>query len=162
MWHCFNASGVAKHLPFIMMPSITSMSSLNDQYALMSWCTCSLLSGQPAMINPISCCKCSSCVVACCICWTHMYSGTFIDACFASTLMSMSCIAASLFSLWFRLDSQSAIKIFSPGLYSILTLYWCILRRMCWIHCNKVATSSLTFATRGLWSVIILISLAKQ
>ena len=32
----FDTSGITMCLPFIMMPSITAMSSLNDQYALMS------------------------------------------------------------------------------------------------------------------------------
>ena len=82
-------------LPFTMMPSITALSSLNDQYALMSWCTCSLLSSQPAVINPLSCCKCSSCAVACCIYWTDMHSGTFVGNCIASTLTYMPHIAAS-------------------------------------------------------------------
>ena len=38
-------------LPFMMTPSITALSSLNDQYGLMSWCSWSLLSGQPAIIK---------------------------------------------------------------------------------------------------------------
>ena len=120
---CFNDSDMTMCLPFIMIPSITAMSSLNDQNTLMSWCTCSLLSGQAAMINPFHFCKYLSCAVTCCICWTNMHSWTFIDTCIASTLTSIQCIADSLFSLWFCLDSQSAIKIFSPSLYNILTLY---------------------------------------
>ena len=117
----------------------------------MLWCLGVLasLSGQPAMINPFSCWKCSSCAVACSICWTDMHSRTFITTCTASSLRSMSHIAASLFSLWFCLDSQFAIKISSPSLYSILTMYWCILRRMCWICCDRVATSFFKYCYQG-------------
>ena len=38
-----------------------------------------------------------------------------------------------------------------PGFYIILTQYWCILRRMCWICCDRVATSFLNIADRALY-----------
>ena len=120
----------------------------------MSWCIWSLLSGHPTMMYPFNCCKCSSCVVVCCICWIDMYSGTFVDVYIASTLMSMPCIASFLFSIWFCLDSQSAMNICNPGLYIILTQYWCIFRRIHLILCDRVAMSFLNIATRGLQSVI--------
>ena len=129
----FSTSGMTMCLPFIMMPSITAMSSLNDQYALLSWCRWSLLSGKPAIIPTFSHCKCLSCAVACCIWWTNMHPGTFIDVCIASILMSMPHTASSLFSLWFGWNSQSDKMLSGPSLHSILTLYWCILRRMGWI-----------------------------
>ena len=46
----FNISGTITCLPFIMIPSITTMSYLNDQYVLMSHWTWSLISDHPAMI----------------------------------------------------------------------------------------------------------------
>ena len=131
-------------LPFMMTPSITVVSFLNDQFSPMSLCRWSLLSGQPAIIKHFNHCKCLSCATAHCICWINMHSGTSADICTASTLMLMSCMASSLFSSWLCQDSQSAIKIFGPGLYSILTQYWCILL------CERVATSFLNIATRGL------------
>ena len=45
-----------------------------------------------------------------------------------------------------------------PGLHGMHILYWCILNR---IHCERVATSFLNIATRGLWSVIMLTSHAR-
>ena len=71
-------------------------------------------------------------------------------------------ISSALSSLWFCLDSQSAMKRSEPSLYIILTLYWCILRSNCCSFCNNVVTSFLNIATSGLWYVIIFISLVKQ
>ena len=99
------------HLPCMMTPSITAMSSLNDQYGLMSWCNCSLLSGHPTIIKHFNCCKSLSCAGACYICWIDMHSGTSVDVCIASTQTSIPLIASSLFSLWLCWDSQYAIKI---------------------------------------------------
>ena len=47
---CHNTSGTTIHLPFIMTPSMTALSSLSAQYGLMSCCIWSLCSGQPFMI----------------------------------------------------------------------------------------------------------------
>ena len=51
--------------------------------------------------------------------------------------------------LWFCLESQSDMKRSGPGLYSILTLNWCILRRHCSL-CDSVAMAFLNIATNGL------------
>ena len=157
----FSTSGIIACLSFMMILSITAMPSLHDQYILMSSRTWSLISSHPVMMYPLSCCKCSSWLVTCCICVIDLHSGMFIDV---STLTSMPCISSSLFSIWLCLDSQSAIKSSGPGLHIILTQYWCIYRRMCWIHCDRVAMSFLNIATRDLWSVIILAfwNIAKQ
>ena len=119
----FTTSGMTMHLPFMMTPSITAMLSLNDLYSLTSWCSWSLLSGQPAITKHFSHCKCSSYTAACCICWIDMHSGASVYVCTVSTLTSIPNIASSLFSLWLCWDSQSAIKISGPSLYIILTLY---------------------------------------
>ena len=44
-------------------------------------------------------------------------------------------------SLWFCLKSQSAMKRSGPGLYIILILYWCILRRIPCSLCYSVVIS---------------------
>ena len=50
----FSISGTITCLLFIMIPSITAMSSLNDQYVFMSCWTWSLISGHPVMIYPVN------------------------------------------------------------------------------------------------------------
>ena len=66
------------------------------------------------------------------------------------TLISMTGISTSLFSILLCLESISAVKRSGPGLYNILTQKWCILRRICCILCDSVATSFLNIATSGL------------
>ena len=158
----FNISCIITCLPFIMIPSITAMSSLNDQYILISCGIWSLFSSHPTMMYPFSHCKWSSCAVGWYFCRIDMHSRMFVVFCIPSTFMSMLCISASLFSVSFCIDSQSAMKNCGPSLYIILTQNWCILRRMHCILCDRGATSFLNIATRGLWLVIILTSLAKQ
>ena len=82
--------------------------------------------------------------------------------CITLMFIFMPSISSSLFSLWFCLDSQSAMKRSGSDLYIVLTLCWWILSGM---HCNlwdSIAKSLLKFLTKGFWSVIILTSLAKQ
>ena len=79
-----------------------------------------------------------------------MQPGMLVVVCIASIFSCMTGIFPSLFFLWFCLESQSAMNRSSPGLYMILTLYWCILSR---IHCSiyhSVAMSFLNIATGGL------------
>ena len=78
-----------------------------------------------------------------------MHSGMLVAVCIVFILNSMPGISASLFSSWFSQDSQSAMNKSGPGLYTILTLYWCILRRICCSLCDNVATSFLNIATSG-------------
>ena len=42
--------GVALLLPFIAVPTFTTVSSLNDQYSCSSYCTSGLIDGQPQNI----------------------------------------------------------------------------------------------------------------
>ena len=149
-------------LPFMITPSITNMSSLMDQYCLMSWCNCSLACGQPLIIKDCTLCKCSSCLVTCWIYCMDMYSSTSVKTCTTSTLMSKPLNALPFFSWWVCWDNQSAITVSGSGLYIILILYWWILMMMWWILWDSIATSFLNMATKGLWSVIMVISLAKQ
>ena len=111
---CCNSSGMMMHLPFMMLLSITAMSSLKDQCGLISWWSWSLLSGNPAIIKDFNHCRCSSCIVAHCICWIDMQSGILVDICATSTIMSIPLIASSLFSLWLCWDRQSTIKDSQP------------------------------------------------
>ena len=105
----FKTSGITNHLPFIMIPSCTAMSSWNIQYVLMSCSIWSLFSGQPMMMYPFSHCKWLSCEVACCNYCFDMHSGMFVTLCMVSTLTFMPGISAFLFSLWLCLESQSAM-----------------------------------------------------
>ena len=154
--------GMIIHLPFMITPSITDMSSLMGQYGLMSRCNCFLASSQPVIIKHCSLCKCLSCLVTCWIQYMDMHSGTSVTTCTSSTLMSKPLMTSSLSSLWLCLDSQSAIKISGPGFYTILIMYWWILRMMHWVLWDRVASSFLNMVTRGLWSIITVMSLAKQ
>ena len=117
----FSISGMITHLAFIMNPTITAMSSLNNQYILMSCCTWYLTSSHPAMIYPLNHYKCSYCAGICCICAIDMHYVMFVDICIASTLTSMPHISSSLFSMWLCLDSQSVMESSGPSLYIILT-----------------------------------------
>ena len=150
------------HLPLSIMPPITASSSLYDQSGCTSMCSSSLLSGQPEIIIPFSCCRWLSSDDACCISATDTHSGISVADCLMSTCISMPLIGLSFPSVWLCLDSQSAIKISGPGLYMIWTLYWWIFNSM---HCmcyDNVATSFLNIDASGLWSAIMSTSLPKQ
>ena len=131
-WSCacvLKASGITTHLPFSMIPLVTTMLCQNIQCILMSYGIWSLFSGQPTMIYPFSHCKWSSCVVACCNCGSDMHSGMSLAVCIVSTSISMPYISASLFSVWLCLESKSVMKRSGTGLCNILTQNWCILRK---------------------------------
>ena len=126
----FNSSGITIHLPFKIIPSITDMSSRNVQYILMSCGIWSLISGQPGMICSL---RHSTCDVASCSSCIVMQYGKSVIACMALKLNHMSGISVFFFSFLICLESQSTTNKSGPGLYTILTMYWCILRR---IHCS--------------------------
>ena len=137
---CCNAFGITIHLPFINTPSITAMTSLNVQYVLMSCGSWFLLSGDP-LWHSMRCWRCWSGDVASCSSCIVMHSGMLEVDCIALILICMPVISSSLFSQWFCLDNQSAMKRSGPGLYMILTLYWCIPSRICCSLCVNVTTS---------------------
>ena len=132
---------IMMHLPLSITPFITASSSLYDQYGCKSAYSSSLLSGQPEIIIPFSCCRWLSSDDACCISAIHTHSGISVTVCIASTFISMPLIGLSFPSVWLCLNSQSAMKISGPGLYMIWTLYWCIFNGMCCMCCDNVATS---------------------
>ena len=152
---CCNAFGITIPLPFMTTPLITAMSSENAHYALMSCASWFLLLGHPCMAYSIRCWRCWSWDVASCTPCIVIHFGMLVIDCIALILVYMPVISSSLFLPWLCLDSQSAMNRSGPGLYIILTLYWCIL-------CDNVPTSFLKMATSGLWSMIILIYLTKQ
>ena len=119
-----NTLGITTCPPIIMIPSITTMSSQNTQYVLMSCGIWSLISGQPMMLHPFIHCKWSSCEVAFCSCCIDMHSGMFAAVCMVSTFTFMPGICASLFSLWLCLESQSVMNRLRSGLYNIMTLIY--------------------------------------
>ena len=90
-----------------------------------------------------------------------MQSGMLIAVCMTLLFNSIPGISVSLLSVWFCLESQSAMNKSGPGLYMALTLYWCILSRIDCSFYGSVATSFFNIATSGLQFVIILISLTK-
>ena len=135
-------SGITTCLLFSMIHSITNMSSYNVQYVCMSCDIWFPFSGQPLMMYTFSCCRWSSCDVACCNCCIVMHSGMFVIVCMASIFNCMPGISASLFSVCFCLESQSAMNRSGLGLHIFLTLYWCILSRIHCILCEKFAMSS--------------------
>ena len=102
--------GMIMHLPFSIMPSITASSSLYDQYGCKSAHSSSLLSGQPVIIIPFSCCRWLSHDNACCISAIDTHSGISIAVCMASTQMSMPFIGLCFPSVWLCLNSLSAMK----------------------------------------------------
>ena len=81
------------------------------------------------------------------------YHHAFWDVLVVFMVLMFTCIqviSTSLFSLHVCLEIQSATKRSGPGLYIILTLYWCILKRIhCTLH-DSVVTSFLNIATSGL------------
>ena len=56
-----------------------------------------------------------------------MQSGMYVAVCMAPIFICMSGVVMSLSSLWFCLDSQSAMNRFGLGLNNNVTLYWCTL-----------------------------------
>ena len=145
---CCNASGIIIHLPFITTQSITA-----------SWFW---FSGYPCMTYFMKHWKWWSWDVASCSSCIVIHAGMLEIDCIVLMLIHRPVISLSLFSLWFCLDNQSAMNRPHQGLSMISTLYWCILHKIYWNLCDNVATSFLYMAMSGLWSIIILTSLAKQ
>ena len=160
----FNISGIITCLPLIKIPLITAMLSLNDQYVLISHCIM-VFNFWPsyAVMYPFSLVSAHLVQLPAVPVMIDMYSWMFIVVCIVFIFMSMLCISSSLFSVWLC----SIQPICNEKLWPWLVYYpnpstGCILRRMHCILCDRVATSFLNTATRCLWSVIILTSLAKQ
>ena len=158
----FNVSGIITHLPFRITPSITAISSQNVQYSVTFCAMWSLFSCHLLMICSFSSYNRLSCDVSCCSLHIIMHSGMFVVVFTVLVFTCVTVISSSLFSLWFCPDSQSALKRSGPGLYIILALYWCILRRVHCSLCNNIATPFMNIATHDLWSVSIFTSFLKQ
>ena len=161
MWFrcsCFSAlscstAGIIIPLPSLQCHVMTAISSLNDHYGCLSCCTSGSLNGQPENIHSDSMP----------MCWSSSDT-VLISPAVRNLLMVIHTpgIFSSLMVSWFCLDSQSAMKSCGPGLYIIVTLYWCIINSILWSLCDRLATSFLKIATIGLWSVVMLTSWVKQ
>ena len=90
-----------------------------------------------------------------------MQSGMFVVVCMVSTFSCISCISASLFSLWFCLERKVHYQqIWSRFVFdsdSVLVYS----ERICCILYDIVAASLLKITASDLVSVIILTSLTK-
>ena len=80
----------------------------------------------------------------------------------AHIFMFMPVISWFLFSVWLFWDNQSAMYRSWLCLYKMHTQYWWMCSIMCYKCWDSLATSLLTIATNGLWSVITHTSLAKS
>ena len=146
------------YLPLIIIPFITTRSSLNVQYGLSSCRISFLLNGQPCMMQSFNCCRFSSWE---CYLLDILYWHTFWDVCCCMYCYNIYLgISLSLFSSWFCCDNQSAVNTSSPGYYSILIWYSFILSSMCSSLSNSVTMSFMMIVTSGLQSVIVLTPLA--
>ena len=112
------------YFPLSIMPFITVMSDLNVQCGIISCSISFLLSGQPLMMCFLSCCGRSSLTVVSCIYCIVMQFGMSFAVSMPLMFIFILGISSSLFSLWFYLDSQSALNRSGAYLYNILTLYW--------------------------------------
>ena len=122
--------------PFIVIPSMTAISSLKDQYDCVSFCTSAFVDGLP-------------CNMFVYLCTQHLWS----PAIFLLLLMqsgtskhvSHLCLYPFFTSLhpW-CLDSQSAGNNCEPDLYRILLLYWWMYSSILSSVCDRFTTSLLT------------------
>ena len=142
-WTCSNAclcndSGITICIPYRITPLITAMSSGNISCVL--WNLIFVL--WPAL-DDIFFEAWKVLMLWCCLLYLHIFmqSGMLVVVCMVSIFNCIPGISASLFSLWFCLDSQSAINRPGPDLCMILALYWCILSRIHCILCDSIAMS---------------------
>ena len=139
-------------LPLMAAPSTIAASFLKDQLGCSSFCTSVFVGGQLQRISLATVLRCSS-------------SRVSVVCLHSSIAVMVKCIpgfSLSLFVSSLCLGSQTMMNSCSPGLYSILMLYWCICSSILWSLCDRLVTSFLNNATSGLWSVITLASLAKN
>ena len=80
--------------------------------------------------------------LVCGIPYIAMQFGMSVSVSIALMLIFIPSISSSLFTLWFCLDSQSAMNRSGPGLKIIFTLYWWILISM---HCNLCDNVPISF-----------------
>ena len=114
----YNSSGNMMHLPFIIIPFITTRLSLNVQYGLSFCGILFLLLSKPCMMCSFSCCRCLSCSVVCCISCTDIHSEMSVAVCITSIFFFMPGVLLSLLSTWFCKDIQSAMNRSVSGLCS--------------------------------------------
>ena len=148
---CFcNFSGIIMHLPFIIIPSITALLPLNVHFvsALKKFQFCHLTSF--VLCNSFSYERCSSCCVACCISYIDMHSGMSDAVCIVTMFAFMPDISVFLLSSWF---CHFVVSWFCIDEFLTVCVEVSVIVLLC---------LSWRLLPSGLWSVIILTSLAKQ
>ena len=113
-----------------------AISSLNDWFGCNFFCTSAFLDGQPYSAWSDRIPRCSSTRVTILISSVVMQSGVAvhdIDG-YGHTRYFFISVCP-----WLCLDSQSAMNSYSPGLYSILILYWWICNSILYSLCDRLA-----------------------
>ena len=117
---------------------------------------------QPCIIYNFSFCRWVSSWIAAHVSFKYVCNDIFTDLLMTLTFTFIPVISWPLISVWLFWDSQSAINMFGPGLYTVQTLYWCICSILCCNSGHSVATSLLSIVTNGSWSLMTHSSQAKQ
>ena len=110
-------------LPFMVIPSITAILSLNDQHDYSSFCTSAPADEQPHNTYSDSISKFSLTIIANLISSAVMQFGVSVPDSIAFMVMLIPGISTSLFFSRLCLDSQAAMKSCGPGLHRTLLLY---------------------------------------
>ena len=115
-------------LPFMVNPSITAMSSLNDQYGPMSLCRRSLISGHPAIIIFLIAATVHHVSFPTVYAGSIYTQGHLLRSALHLCLCSCHAWLYPCFPHGCVRTANLQYIISGPGLYSILAMYWFILR----------------------------------
>ena len=120
-------AGTINILFFIVIPSMITISSLNDQNGCSSICAFTFVDGQLHSTYSERIHKYSSFIVA------NLLSSAVLQSVMSAwplhcRVLHMPDISTSLFALWLHLDSQSAMKSGGLVLYGTHLLCWRILK----------------------------------
>ena len=97
-------------LPFMVIPSIIAISSLNNQYGYISFCSSAFTDGHACNTYYDNMHRCSSSMVTDLISPALMYSGMPMYDSMAFMAIFTPSISLSVFVVWLYLDSQSSMK----------------------------------------------------
>ena len=106
--------GLTIHLPFSIIPSITTMYECPIQPSFLQYLIFAVLPTSDDV--SLRCCRWSSLTVACCISCIVMQFTMFFAVPITLMFDFLPSISSSRFSLWFCLESQSAMNRSDPGL----------------------------------------------
>ena len=114
----YSSTGIIICQPFIAVQSMIAISSPNDQFGYLSFCTSALVNGQPWSMSSESMPMCLSPSVAILI-----LPQMSCNPCMILLHLCNADVWDFLISMWWLcLDSQSAMNSCGPGLYNILML----------------------------------------